>query len=214
MSRAARHCVFINCPFDSTYSPHFRAIVFAVLACGLHARCALEIDDAGETRIEKLYRIIGESDLGIHDLSRTELDVDSGLPRFNMPLELGIFLGARKFGDLNQTKKRAMILDIERYRFQKFVSDLAGMDITPHNGDSKEIVQCVRDWLVSVSNKKKKTPPVVQILDSYDRFTSNYPTMVGAAGLRLDKVAFADLERLILSWVKAELAAGALSPPA
>jgi len=36
-----------------------------------------------------------------HDISRTELNEHS-LPRFNMPLELGLFLGASRFGQLEE----------------------------------------------------------------------------------------------------------------
>lgn len=45
-----------------------------------------------------------------------------------MPLELGIFLGAKRYGDDNDRLKRCLILDVEQYRFQKFISDLAGME--------------------------------------------------------------------------------------
>jgi hypothetical protein len=41
--------------------------------------------------------MIGECDYGIHDLSRVEVDA-GGIPRFNMPMELGLHLGARLFG--------------------------------------------------------------------------------------------------------------------
>jgi hypothetical protein len=85
--------VFINCPFDDDYRALFRAIIFAVIACGFRARCALEISDAATARIEKIYKIISECGYGVHDISRTELDEVNQLPRFNMPLELGIFLG-------------------------------------------------------------------------------------------------------------------------
>ena len=73
-------------------------MVFTVHDCGFIARCALEEEDASQVRIDKIYNIIAECRYGIHDISRTELDENSGLPRFNMPLELGIFLGAKKFG--------------------------------------------------------------------------------------------------------------------
>lgn len=85
---ASARDVFINCPFDETFAPAFRALVFAVIACGYRPRCALEVDDAAETRIEKICRIIEQSRYGTHDISKTELDVGSNLPRFNMPLNL------------------------------------------------------------------------------------------------------------------------------
>jgi len=55
--------------------------------CGCVARCALEAYDSGDVRIEKILDIIDQCKLGIHDISRTELNEHS-LPRFNMPLEL------------------------------------------------------------------------------------------------------------------------------
>src|ERR1700730_16479396 len=89
--------VFINCPFDAQYKPLFEAIVFAVSDCGLWPRCALELDDASEVRIEKIFKIIAECRYGVHDISRTEVTSASGWPRFNMPLELGMFLAAKRF---------------------------------------------------------------------------------------------------------------------
>lgn len=79
--------VFVNCPFDAGYAPFFDAIVFAVHDCGFVARCALEIDDGAQVRIDKIFDIIQECKYGIHDISRTEPDERSGLPRFNMPDE-------------------------------------------------------------------------------------------------------------------------------
>lgn len=99
--------VFINCPFDAKYKSLFDAMVFAVHDCGFIPRCAREEDDASEVRIDKIYNIIADCRYGIHDISRTELDEDSNLPRFNMPLELGIFLGAKKFGTEEQKRKNA-----------------------------------------------------------------------------------------------------------
>lgn len=160
------------------------------------------MDDAAETRIEKLYRIIGESRYSIHDLSRTELDVGNQLPRFNMPLELGIFLGAKRFGDKKQSEKRCMIQDTQQYRFQMFISDLAGMDIKAHGGDPRTMVQHVRDFLLTVS-RRKTIPPTVELLDSYDRFVLALPAIAQASGLNPAGLQFPDFERLAQAWVKA-----------
>lgn len=46
--------IFFNCPFDQPYKPTFHALVFTVFDCGYVPRCALEIDDAGQVRIEKI----------------------------------------------------------------------------------------------------------------------------------------------------------------
>src|SRR5438552_16843412 len=89
--------VSINCPFDQPYQPLFEAIAFCVVACGFVPRCTLELTDAGEVRIENIYRLIAQCNHGIHDISRTEVaDQPYRLPRFNMPLELGIFLCCKR----------------------------------------------------------------------------------------------------------------------
>jgi hypothetical protein len=90
--------VFINCPFTADYRAHFRAIIFTVIRSGFTPRSALEADDSSESRLEKIRKIIGECRYGIHDISKTEPDADSGLPRFNMPFELGLFIAAKRFG--------------------------------------------------------------------------------------------------------------------
>ncbi len=112
--------VFINCPFDEEYKPILEAIIFVVHDAGFIARCALEISNAAQNRYEKIVEIISKCKYGIHDISRTELAPENLLPRFNMPLELGIFLGCRKFGNAKHRMKVCLILDREPYRYQKF----------------------------------------------------------------------------------------------
>jgi hypothetical protein len=118
--------VFINCAFDLEFQPLFHAIAFAVIQCGYTVRCALEADDTGATRIDRIYRLIDECRFGIHDISRIEHDTVNNLPRFNMPFELGLFLGARRFGAKLQRDKQCLVLEAERYRYQKYLSDIAG----------------------------------------------------------------------------------------
>jgi len=102
----------VNCPFDDAYRLIFESIVFVVHDCGYIARCALEVDDASQVRIDKIASIISACRFGIHDISRTEPDAVTGLPRFNMPLELGMFLGAKRYGRGEQRQKSCLILDV------------------------------------------------------------------------------------------------------
>lgn len=205
MAKTNSKDVFINCPFDPDYTKSFRAIVFTVRACGFRARCALELDDAGETRLEKLYRLVEQSRYGIHDLSRTELDTVNRLPRFNMPLELGIFLGAKRFGGDDQKSKHVLILDIEKYRYQKFISDLAGVDIHSHSGLPRKAVMETRDWLANVS-KRTTIPNQRDLLKAYDDFSKALPGLANAAGYKVKELQFADFERLLVSWLKLNFA--------
>ena len=119
-------CVFINCPFDSNYLELRNALIFAIYDCGFTPRCALEEDNSGNVRFDKIQRLIEQSKFGIHDISRTELDQTTGLPRFNMPLELGVFLGAKRFGYKIHTNKNLLIVGNEKYRHQACISDFAG----------------------------------------------------------------------------------------
>ncbi|HKP77107.1 MAG TPA: hypothetical protein VJT67_16365 [Longimicrobiaceae bacterium] len=194
--------VFINCPFDDAYRPLFRALVFAIHDCGLEARSALELDDGAEVRIEKIQRIIGECRHSIHDLSRTELDVRSGLPRMNMPFELGLFLGAKRYGTGRQKRKTSLIFDAKPYRYQKFLSDLAGHDIRTHGNDEVELIKAVRNALATTR------PTNVALLsgrlmgERYTLFLQDLPALCAALKLDPDDLGHRDLAHVVTVWLK------------
>lgn len=194
--------VFINCPFDSTYKSLFDVMVFTVHDCGFIARCALEEEDASQVRIDKIYSIIADCRYGIHDISRIELDNDSGFPRFNMPLELGIFLGAKKFGIEEQGRKKCLVLDKEPYRYQQFISDIAGQDIYAHNNTPEEIVKRVRDWLRTASGRPT-IPSGSIIWERYRTFLEALPRTVQKLQLVVDDLIFNDYTTVIKTWLDA-----------
>ena len=195
--------VFINCPFDSVYKPLFDAMVFAVYDCGFIARCALEEEDASEVRIDKIYNIIADCRYGIHDISRTELDESSGLPRFNMPLELGVFLGAKKFGIEEQKRKKCLILDTQRYRYQQFISDIAGQDIQAHNNSAREVITHVRNWLRAAS-RRETIPSGGIIWERYQGFKEKLPQMAKEGQLIVEELIFNDYTLLVAQWLENE----------
>jgi hypothetical protein len=185
--------VFINCPFDLDYQAIFHAIVFAVIHCGYTVRCALETEDTGPTRIQKILDLIEACHFGIHDISRIERDAVNDLPRFNMPFELGLFLGARRFGTGDQRRKRCLVLEAERYRYQKFLSDIAGQDIRQHNNEQGKAVGAVRDWLAA--SRPKAAPPLpgaAAIMKHYGEFETNLPAILKAADIEPAELGFFD----------------------
>ena len=194
--------VFINCPFDSAYKPLFDAMVFAVHDCGFIARCALEEGDASEVRIDKIYSIIADSCYGMHDISRIELDDDSNFPRFNMPLELGIFLGAKKFGIEEEKRKKCLVLDREPYRYQQFISDIAGQDIYAHNNVPEGIVKCIRDWLRTASGRQT-IPSGSIIWERYQTFLNELPQMAEKFQLKVEDLIFSDYIFVLGEWLVA-----------
>lgn len=195
--------VFINCPFDSAYKPLFDAIVFAVHDCGFMARCTLEEEDTSQVRIDKIYTIIADCRYGIHDISRTELDEISGLPRFNMPLELGIFFGAKKFGVQEQKRKNCLVLDREPYRYQQFISDIAGQDIQVHNNSPEVVIKVVRNWLRTASGRQTLLPGNV-IWKRYQNFVKDLPQMAQDFQLEVNDLIFNDYVWVLGEWLIAE----------
>ena len=94
-------------------------------------RCALEDADGANIRFDKLRRLIGECPRTIHDLSRIELSKDD-LPRFNMPFELGLAMGAKYFGSPKQRRNSALIMVRKDYILSAYLSDLGGNDPVAH----------------------------------------------------------------------------------
>lgn len=207
LSKAYVRQVFLNCPFDKDYLPLYEAIIFTVLAAGFVIRCSRERDDSGETRIAKIVDIIRRSKFSIHDISRVELDTTNNLPRFNMPLELGLFLGARHYsGDRKQLEKRCLILDTEPFRYQKFISDIGGQDIRSHGGDAKNVIGEVRSWLSSVS--RRSIPGKSELIAIYDQFRNDLPDILNRLKLKEDEMQFTDYVNICAEWIEAKTDAG------
>lgn len=192
--------VFLNCPFDNEYLEVRNAIVFAILDCGFIPRCALEEDDSGIVRFDKIKRLIDISKYGIHDISRTELDNNTNLPRFNMPLELGVFIGASRFGDKQQKQKNCLILDSEPYRYRDFISDIAGHDIRAHHNNPERVITLIRNWLNDASGRRT-IPGGSHILRRYRLFKNELPSMCQAIPIELNELTYNDYRNLISEWL-------------
>ena len=195
--------VFINCPFDADYVPILRAIVYTVYRCGFFPKTALDEDDGLDNRLSKIVRQIKDSKYGIHDLSRIELS-PANYPRFNMPFELGIFFGARMLGNGIQKRKNALILEKEKYSYQKFISDLNGIDTKAHNNDPVAAIGKVRDWLRTASGRA--TIPGYSILTAqYQEFQDHLPALTRELGFTVDNIPFIDFVLLAEDTVKAQV---------
>ena len=192
--------VFVNCPFDEDYGPLFRALLFVVQDSGFRARCTLEVEDSGEERIRKIKRIIGACRYGIHDISRTELDPVSQLPRFNMPLELGLFLGAQEYGAGPQKQKRSLVLDRDRYRYQRFCSDIAGQDIRAHGDDPHGVIAAVRGMLATARDGDGRIPGARAISERFDQFETELPGLCAKLHVRPEELEFVELRGMIQEW--------------
>jgi len=205
----AAKSVFINCPFDDDFKPIFRAIIFTVIASGYHPRCALDATDGAEIRVSKIADMIAECDWGIHDISRVELGPGK-LPRFNMPLELGLHLGARLFGERRHRRKRALILEAKQHRYDEMLSDISGQDIEAHGKRVRQAIAIVRNWLSEHRTATQPPLPGARALqDDYEKFKREVVAILKRHRLdALSKVTHSDFLFAVRDWIESQSKTG------
>jgi hypothetical protein len=180
-----------------------RAIMFAIRDCGFIVRSALEVQDSSDVRFQKIVRIIRGSQYAIHDISRVQLDRATRLPRFNMPLELGLFLGAKEFGEAEQRTKRSLVLDSTPYRYQKFCSDIAGQDIEAHANKPARAIELVRNWLSGPAGEHGSRIPSGSVVAArYGQFVADLPQWCERQKLVVSQLTYGDDDLLIIDWLK------------
>jgi hypothetical protein len=191
--------VFINCPFDKQFQPLHDAIIFAVSYCQLQVRSGLLLADSGETRLMRILRLLEQSRFSIHDLSRVELSEHNRLPRFNMPLELGLALGMKHLGRSHLRDHVVVVLDSDPHRYKQSTSDLAGVDIGWHENDPAKAVTVVRDALGG--HVPSPLPSGAVINEARKAFEQVLPAMAAAAQQRIDQLTFVDRLRHLSNFI-------------
>jgi len=187
----ASRLVFLNCPYNTSYQSILHSLVFTVIDCGFIPRCALENMDASQTRLQRIYELISLCELSIHDISYSHADPESGLAHFNMAFELGLFLASKQFGGDGHRKKKCLILDSDRDRYHKSISDISGQDIQAHNDDPDTVIGCVRDWLSPMA-AKKPLPGAGHIRTRYETFRTRLPAICEECRFQPDTLTFND----------------------
>lgn len=193
--------VFINCPFTADYRLLLEATVFAVVACGFRPRSALEAGSSGDVRLDKIARLIKESSYSIHDISAVQLDAVNNLPRFNMPFELGIAVGLKKFGGRRYSSHSLLVLESNKYTYQKCLSDIAGQDAQAHDGRPAKLIELVRNWLRTES-KHPGIPGGRIVADEFTRFDAMLPEICIKAGLTREDLPYVELLGLAQAWLE------------
>jgi len=197
-----KHNVFVNVPFDPQYVEMFDAIIFTIQDCGFIPRCTKEVKDSSQRRVEVIAKLISECKYGIHDISRTELDEKHMLPRFNMPFELGFFMGAQYFGGSRQKRKVALILEKTKYSYQKYCSDIAGQDLEAHDNDNVKVVKHIRNWLQSNTEENIIIPSGKAIYKRFQSFKGDIPEMCKVINLDENDLSFDDYSILLTGWLE------------
>jgi hypothetical protein len=138
MANADPRNVFINAPFDDRYEPLFVTLVGALVFLGQSPHCVLEVREAGQGRLARIFELISSCRMSFHDVSRVGLPV-----RFNMPFELGL---ACAIG-LSSGAHDIFVLDAEPYRMDRTLSDYKGRDPLIHHNRCDDLVGAVLDVL-------------------------------------------------------------------
>lgn len=138
--------VFINCPFDKDYTILLRTLTFTLQYLDFTPFVS-QTFSSSNIRVTQIKEYIKNCKYSIHDLSRSRPMKRGDLPRFNMPYELGLDLGASEYGGKKLKTKKTLILETGRFHYQQVLSDIAGQDIENHNDDPQTLVTKVRNWV-------------------------------------------------------------------
>jgi len=130
--------VFLNIPYDREFEDLYLAYIVGLTQLGLRVNVTLAIPNQG--RLEAIIDLIKESNFSIHDLSR--IKSSKGIPRFNMPLELGLALHR---SHVTRGRHRVYVFESKPYRAQRSTSDINGIDPQIHNQTPKGVMRGLRN---------------------------------------------------------------------
>jgi hypothetical protein len=159
--------VFLNCPFDDLFEPLFHAAVLTIAALGFTPRCARESEGEADPRIDRIAKGLRESKYSIHDLSRFQVVAADNLPRFNMPLELGMALSLRYVGKVSGSPHNWVSLVPPGFVHQRFISDLAGFDPPAHDETPESVIKAISGWLTIQPDYSPPSPSPRMIREAY-----------------------------------------------
>jgi hypothetical protein len=163
--------VFLNIPYDERFENLYLAYVVGLIQLGLRVNAAVAAPNQG--RLATIIKLIDRSDFSIHDLSRIE--TSSGVPRFNMPVELGLALYR---SHVTRGKHRVFIFEGKRFRAQRSTSDVNGIDPQIHRGTAKGLMAGLRNIL----RQPGDVTTVPEMLASYRAVKRRLPQLRRNAG--------------------------------
>lgn len=176
--------VFLNVPYDNAFEDLYLAYIVGLTQLGLRIHVALAVPNQG--RLATIIKLIEKSEFSIHDLSRVE--VSSGVPRFNMPVELGLALYR---AHATRGKHRVFIFESKTHRAQRSTSDVNGIDPQIHKGSPKGLMGALRN----IFRQPGDVTTVPERLASYRAVKRKLPELRRNAGSRslFEAAVFQDL---------------------
>ncbi|MGI9002679.1 MAG: hypothetical protein ACR2GH_13585 [Pseudonocardia sp.] len=171
--------VFLNHPFDNDFVVYEEALTFGVVAAGLLPISARDLTTPDRARLDILVDAIGNCQYSAHDLSRCRGEGPDNLSRMNMPVEMGMAL----FHALSSQRSshRCMFFVSEPHGYQRFASDLAGLDAFVYHEDPERVLSATYDWLRGVVPAgRMSSQPTVEVVEAYRTFVVDRELVVGA----------------------------------
>jgi hypothetical protein len=156
---AALPRVFLNCPFDDAFRAQREAIVFTCVHAGFHPILATSSGKTGRPRLERILGALASCRFSIHDLSRCRGEGDENLARFNMPLELGMAMAMGADTVSRVPHEYLILVPDEALLYQRYISDLAGLDPQTHDGTAPRIAAEVLAWLLTAAEASTAVGP-------------------------------------------------------
>jgi len=194
--------VFINCPFDASYIQFLRPLLFTVIYCGLDPQIA-QTNSSFDVRLDSIKDLIEVSKYSIHDLSNMAATKKGELARFNMPFELGIDYGSKRFGGAPLTNKSSLIIDKASYRYQAALSDIAGCDIANYKDSPEQLVRAIRYWIND--SIQGGQPHATVIWNEFNEFVSDFQQSVydeGGNDQDIEEMSRMEYIEYIKAWVQ------------
>ena len=190
MARAKRiESVFLNVPYDKPFEDLYLAYIVGLTQLGLAVNATLAVPNQG--RLETIIELIERSDFSIHDLSRIELS--RGIPRFNMPVELGVALYR---SHVSRGRHRVFVFESKAFRTQRSTSDINGIDPQIHGGTPRGVMAGLRN----VFSQPGDVTTVPEMLASFREVKRKLPELLRNAGSRspFEASVFKDLSVVAL----------------
>ncbi len=119
-----------------------------------------------------------------------------------MAFELGLFLRATKFGAQSFRQKATLVLDRQPFRYQAFISDIAGQDIHAHGGAVETLIGETATWLRD-HRPGVNVPGGLAIAVEFEQFSAALPAACAAKNIEADELSFLDYWTLASEWVVA-----------
>jgi hypothetical protein len=105
-----------------------------------------------------------------------------------MPFELGMAIGAKRFGGRSRAGNNIKIMVAEPYKLPAYLSDLGGNDPTAHHSDPNKVIGVVRNFLHRTPGGQLLPGPA-KLIQHFVNFNAALPAIAQEIGFEPDEMA-------------------------